>query len=138
MIQGVFIVLLSGIVFGVGWGDPLGASALVVAFALVGTGFAMLIGTLASNADQAGTLGVFLGMLLGFLGGAMVPLELFGGVMRTVAYLTPHAWAIDGLRTLAFGGGGILAIAPQLGVLLLYAALPLLLASWRFRRTLAA
>jgi ABC-2 type transport system permease protein len=138
MIQGVFIVVLSALVFGVSWGDPLAASALVVAFALVGTGFAMLIGTIANNADQAGTLGVFLGMVLGFLGGSMVPLELFGGTMRTVAYLTPHAWAIDGLRKLVFEGGGIVTIAPQIGVLLLYASVPLLLASWRFRRTLAA
>lgn len=138
MIQGVFIVVLSALVFGVGWGDPLGASVLVMSFALVGTAAAMAVGVFASNADQAGTIGVFVGMVMGFLGGAMVPLELFSGPMRTVAYLTPHAWAIDGLRTLVFDRGGLASIAPQLGVLLLYALVPLLLATWRFRRTLAA
>jgi ABC-2 type transport system permease protein len=138
MIQGVFIVLLSALVFGVGWGNPLGASAVVISFALVGTAAAMAVGVFANNADQAGTIGVFVGMIMGFLGGAMVPLELFSGPMRTVAYFTPHAWAIDGLRTLVFEGGGPASVAPQVGMLLLFALVPLVLAAWRFRRTLAA
>lgn len=138
MIQGVFIVALSAAVFGVGWGNPLGASAVVVAFALVGTAAAMAVGVFADNADQAGTIGVFVGMIMGFLGGAMVPLELFSGPMRTVAFFTPHAWAIDGLRTLVFDGGGPASVVPQVGMLLLFALVPLVLAVWRFRRTLAA
>jgi len=69
MVQGVFIVLLSALVFGVDWGDPLAAGVLVVAFALVGTGAAMVVGAFSNNVDQAGTAGVFLGMLLGALGG---------------------------------------------------------------------
>jgi ABC-2 type transport system permease protein len=137
MVQGVFIVLLSALVFGVSWGDPLGASLLVIAFALTGTGFAMLIGTFATNADQAGTFGVFGGMLLGFLGGAMVPLEVFGEPLRTIAQFTPHAWAIQGLRALAFDGAGPAGIAPQLAVLLAFGLVPLAIATWRFRRMLA-
>jgi ABC-2 type transport system permease protein len=138
MVQGVFIVALSALAFGVGWGDPVGASLLVVMFALVGTGVAMLIGTVASNADQAGTVGVFAGMALGFLGGAMVPLELFSGTMRTVAFLTPQAWAIQGFRKLAFQGAGPAGIGTELGVLLLFAAVPLAIAALRLRRSLAA
>jgi ABC-2 type transport system permease protein len=137
MVQGVFIVLLSALVFGVSWGDPLGASLLVVAFALTGTGFAMLIGTFATNADQAGTVGVFGGMLLGFLGGAMVPLEVFGEPLRTIAQFTPHAWAIQGLRALAFEGAGPAAIAREVAVLLAFGLVPLAVATWRFRRMLA-
>lgn len=137
MVQGVFIVLLSALVFGVGWGDPVGASLLVIAFALTGTGFAMLIGTFATNADQAGTVGVFGGMLLGFLGGAMVPLEVFGEPLRTIAQFTPHAWAIQGLRALAFEGAGPAGIAVQLTVLLAFGLVPLAVATWRFRRMLA-
>ena len=37
----------------------------------------MTVGVFARNADQASALGVLLGMVLGALGGAMVPLELF-------------------------------------------------------------
>ncbi len=137
MVQGVFIVLVSALVFGVSWGNPLGATLLVVAFALVGTGAAMLIGSFATNADQAGTVGVFAGMLLGFLGGAMVPIELFGEPLRSLAHLTPHAWAIDGFRSLVFHGAGPLELTPVLGALLVFALVPLIVAVMRFRRTLA-
>ena len=62
----------------------------------------MIVGVFAGNADQASALGVFLGLVLGALGGAMVPIELFGEPMSTLALLTPHAWAIDALRDLVY------------------------------------
>ena len=102
MMQGLFIVLVSSLVFGVSWGDPAGAAVVIVLFALVGTGAAMTVGVFARNADQASALGVVLGMVLGALGGAMVPLELFGEPMSSLAQLTPHAWAIDAFRDLVF------------------------------------
>ena len=113
MIQGLFIVLLTAFVFGVAWGDPVAASLVVVLFALVGTGAALVVGVFSNNADQAGTLGVFLGMALGALGGAMVPLEIFGEPMRSIAMLTPHAWAMQGLREVALHGGGVADILPS-------------------------
>lgn len=136
MIQGVFIVLVSSVLFNVAWGDLAGATALVTAFALVGTGAAMEVGVFGSNPDQAGTLGVFAGMALGALGGAMVPLELFGEPMATLARLTPHAWAIDGFRDLAFRGAGLIGILTQLGVLLGFAAVLVGLGTWGLRRAI--
>jgi ABC-2 type transport system permease protein len=124
MIQGVFIVLVSSALFNVAWGD------------LVGTGAAMVVGVFGSNPDQAGTLGVFAGMALGALGGAMVPLELFGEPMATLARLTPHAWAIDGFRDLAFRGAGLTGILTQLGVLLGFAAVLVGLGTWGLRRAI--
>ncbi|MEI8332762.1 MAG: ABC transporter permease [Chloroflexota bacterium] len=136
MIQGLFIVLLSAFVFGVDWGDPLGASALIVTFALVGTGAAMVVGAFSHNPDQAGTVGVFAGMLLGALGGAMIPIEIFGEPMRTIAQVTPHYWAIAGFRGLVFDRATIVAIAPQIGVLGAMALALLAVATWRLRRQL--
>jgi len=137
MVQGVFIVLVSALLFGVSWGDPIGATLLVVSFALVGTGVAMLIGSFAHNVDQAGTFGVFAGMLLGFLGGAMIPIEVFGEPLRSIAHFTPHAWAIDGFRSLVFDGADPVELAPILAVLLAFALVPLAIAVLRLRRTLA-
>lgn len=136
MIQGVFIIVFSAVAFGVNWGDPLAAGLLVVAFALVGTGVAMVIGVFANDPDQAGSLGVFAGMLLGALGGAMVPIELFGDQLRALAHLTPHAWAIDGFRTLIFRDGTTVDVLPQLAVLAAMAALFIAIGSWGLRRAL--
>jgi ABC-2 type transport system permease protein len=137
MVQGLFIVLLSALVFGVPWGDPLAAALVIVPFALVGTGAAMVVGVFANDADQAGALGVMAGMLLGALGGAMVPLEIFPEPMHTIAYATPHAWAVQGLRAVGIRGAGVTDIVLEIAVLGLFAVGLIALGSWRFRRVLS-
>ncbi|HEY6057572.1 MAG TPA: ABC transporter permease, partial [Candidatus Limnocylindrales bacterium] len=111
-------------------------TALIVVFGLVGTGVAMLVGSVANDADQATTLGVGVSMLLGAFGGAMVPPEVFPDIMRTISHVTPHAWAIDAFREVALRQAGIGAILPQLGVLVAMAAALLALATVRFRKAL--
>jgi len=137
MLQGLFIVFLSAFAFSVPWGDPLAAGALVVTFALIGTGAAMVVGVFANDADQAGALGIMAGMILGALGGAMVPLEIFPEPVHTIAFLTPHAWAIQGLRSIGLRGGGLADILPELAVLGLFALGLVALGTWRFRRVLS-
>ena len=90
------------VLFGVRWGDLLGASMVIVVFALVGTGAAMVVGVFARNPDQAGSIGIVFGMILGALGGAMVPGELFDEPISTISMFTPHYWAIDAFRDLVF------------------------------------
>ena len=136
MLQGLFIIMLSAVLFGVSWGDPLAAGAIVVVFALVGTGAAMVVGVFSNNPDQAGALGVMAGMLLGALGGAMVPLEIFPEPAHTLAYLTPQAWAIQGLREVALRGGTVVDVLQELGVLVLYGVALMAIGIWQFRRIL--
>lgn len=136
MVQGVFIVVASSLLFGVLWGDLLGATLVIVMFALIGTGAALLIGVFARNADQAGAIGVVVGLILGAIGGAMVPTELFDEPMTTLSRLTPHAWAIDALRDLAFRGAGIVEILAQLSVLAGMALVLVVLGTWGLRRSL--
>jgi linearmycin/streptolysin S transport system permease protein len=134
LFQGAFIVLASALLFNVEWADPVATAAIVIVFAFVAAGAAMLIGTLARNASQAGALGPALGLTLGLLGGTMVPPEVFPETMRTLAHVTPHAWAMDAFRALLLRGAGLVDIVPDLAVLALFAAVLLGLAGLRFRR----
>jgi ABC-2 type transport system permease protein len=136
MMQGLFIVLVSSLVFGVSWGDTAGAATVIVLFALVGTGAALTVGVFARNADQASALGVVLGMVLGALGGAMVPLEFFDEPISSLARLTPHAWAIDAFRDLVYANAGIIEILRQLAVLVVYAGTLVVVGTWGLRRSL--
>ena len=133
LVQGLYIMIGSLIIFSVNWGDPLGAAAVLVLFAAVGAGAAMLIGTVFRNAEQAGGVGVMLGLGLAALGGCMLPIQLFSPTLRQIAHVTPHAWAIDAFAKLVQDGGGLVDILPELGVLAAYAAVLLLIASWRLR-----
>jgi ABC-2 type transport system permease protein len=133
MVQGVFIILAAAFIFGVKWGDPLGAAALITSFALVSTGAALLFGAILSNEQQAGAL-TPVGLALAALGGCMVPLEVFSPTMQTIAYVTPHAWAVEGFTELIRRDAGLIDVLPQVGVLLLFAAALLALATTRLRK----
>ena len=135
MIQGVFIILAASLLFGVKWGDPLGASVLLTAFALVSTGAAVLFGAVLSNEQQAGAL-TPLSLGLAALGGCMVPLEVFSPTMQTIAHVTPHAWAVEGFTKLIRTDAGLSDIALQIAVLIGFAVVLLGLASWRLSRSI--
>lgn len=135
MIQGVFIILAASLLFGVRWGDPLGASVLLTAFALVSTGAALLFGAMLSNEQQAGAL-TPLSLGLAALGGCMVPLEVFSPTMQTIAHATPHAWAVEGFTKLIRTDAGLTDIALQIAVLIGFAVVLLGLASWRLHRSI--
>jgi ABC-2 type transport system permease protein len=137
LFEGGFIVLVSAVLFGVDWADPAATTAIIVVFAFVSAGAAMLIGMLARNASQAGALGPALGMGMGLLGGTMVPPEVFPEVMRTLSHVTPHAWAMDAFRALSFEGAGLVEVLPELAVLATFAAVLLAVAGLRFRKLLS-
>jgi ABC-2 type transport system permease protein len=133
LVQGLYSVVLTLIIFGVNWGDPLASVLLLVAFAAVGAGAGVLMGSVFSNDQQAGGVGVVLSLGLAALGGCMLPIELFSPTMQTVAHFTPHAWALDGYAELVRRAGGTGDILLELGVLAGYAAVLFALAAWRLR-----
>ena len=136
MLQGIFIVIAAGVLFGVEWGDPLAAILVITAFALTGTGAGMLLGSIFSSEQQAGGFAIFGALMLAALGGSMVPLEIFPDTMVTVAHFTPHAWGNDAFATLIRHGGGVADIATELAVLTAYGLVLVALSSIVFRRRL--
>lgn len=138
LLQSGFILLIGRFVFGVSWGNPLAAGALVVAWAMVGTGAGMLSGTLFRTPEQASAIGPFIGIALGMLGGCMWPLAVVTPVMQKVGHLAPQAWAVDAWTTLLSRGGGLSDIVGQLAVLAGVAITLLALASFRFHRRLVS
>ena len=133
LLQGLYIIALTLIIFSVNWGDPIGAALILVALSAVGAGAGMLLGATFSNDQQASAVSPMIGIGLAALGGCMFPLELFSPTMQKVAHITPHAWALDGYAELVRRGGGPLDILPELWVLTLFAVVLLVLAGWRLR-----
>jgi ABC-2 type transport system permease protein len=133
LVQGIYSILATFLIFRVTWGDPLGALLVLVAFSAVGAGAGMLMGAVFSNDAQASGIGVVLSLGLAALGGCMLPVELFSPTMQKVAHITPHAWALDGFAELVRRDGTVVDILPELGVLAVYATVLLLLAAWRLR-----
>ena len=135
LFEGLFIVVLGRLVFDVDWGNGLAAAVLVLVFALVSTGAALLMGTLARTEDQAGSMGPAIGIALGMLGGCMWPLFIVPPIMQTIGHGTPHAWAMDGFIVLIAKRGGLTDIAGNVLALGVFAAILLTIGAWGVRRT---
>jgi ABC-2 type transport system permease protein len=136
MLQAVFIVGLSTLVFGVRWGDPLAAGILIGLFGIAAAGLALLVGAIARDPDQASSMGVFAGLALGALGGCMIPYQYMPEAMQTFARLLPHSWAVLGLQSLIRDGGGLASVLPNVAVLAVWAVGSMVLAAWRFRKAI--
>ncbi len=66
----------------------------------------------------------------------MAPLEVFPDTARTIAHVTPHAWANDAFSKLLRHGGDVVTVLPQIAVLLGFATAAIALAVWQLRRVL--
>jgi len=136
LIQGVFIMMGTWLIFGVDWGDPILATLILLLFSLVGSGAAMLMGALFSNDEQAGGMGVLFGLGLAALGGCMVPLQVFELIapgLYKVAHITPHAWGLEAFDSIVLSNGTFADIAVFLAILAGYALVFYTLAIWRLR-----
>jgi ABC-2 type transport system permease protein len=135
--QGAYIMLATSVLFRVSWGNLWLSLLLLATFSAVAAGAAMLIGSLIDNDGAAGGIGVGLGLVLAALGGCMLPLELFPATLRTIAHITPHAWAYDAFAKIQRHDAGLVDILPQLGVLAAMAAVLLVAGTWTLRRSMA-
>ena len=136
LVQSLLIVAVGGLVFGVSWGDPLAAAALVVVFALVATACGLLVGALARDPDQAASVLTPVAIALGMLGGCMWPLEIVPPFMRAVGHVTPQAWAMDAWIDVVFRDAGLADIAGPLAVLAGFAVVLGTLGTRLLRRSL--
>jgi ABC-2 type transport system permease protein len=134
VVQGLVIMLGSALLFGVTWGQPLGAGLLMLVFAVVAGAAGLLLGAAAGTPQQAISVGLLAGIGLSALGGSMMPLEFFSPTMLKVAHLTPHAWAADGFASLVRHDGTLVDVLPELGVLLVFATVLFALGAWVLRR----
>lgn len=134
--QGAYIMMATILLFGVNWGDIWLALVVLTAFSTVAAGAAMLLGSVLDNDGAASGAGVGLGLVLAALGGCMLPLELFPDTLRTVAHVTPHAWAYEALGEIQRHDAGLADIATQLVVLAAMAAALLALGTWALRRSM--
>ncbi len=136
MVQGLYLILGTAFLFDVDWGNWPASLLVLITFAAVSSAAAMIIGSMMDNDGAATGVGVGVGLIIAALGGCMVPLDFFPDTMRTVAHITPHAWAYDAFAEIQRHDGHIRDVLPQLGVLSAMAVALLALGTWSLRRSL--
>lgn len=134
--QALYIIVASLVLFQVDWGDPLATGVVVLLFSAVAAAAGLLIGATLRNDSQASGLALGLGLGAAALGGCMVPLEIYPDTMRTVARITPHAWANEAMAEIVRRDGTLIDVLPQVGVLAAMAVVVLAIGSYSLQRTL--
>jgi ABC-2 type transport system permease protein len=128
----------ASLIFDMPLGKNILALALVtIAMGLAATGLGMLVAAISKTDRQADTTGTLLGFILAGLGGCfsfgVVPIYKGGGIMETISKFIPHSHALLSYDALMIRGQGMAAVLPEIGILLGFALLFLLVATWRFR-----
>jgi ABC-2 type transport system permease protein len=66
------------------------------------------------------------------LGGCLFSPDFFPPFLRTISYFIPHTWAMTAYQDLLVRGQGLVQVLPEIGVLLLFAAVFFGIGVWRF------
>jgi ABC-2 type transport system permease protein len=112
--------------------------AVSSAVSLAAVSWALLIASIAKTSEQATIVGGVGNILMGAVGGIMVPKFIMPASMQKIAALSPMAWGLEGFHTVMLRQGGFSDILPSLMQLLVFAAAALLAAIWLNHRALAA
>jgi ABC-type multidrug transport system permease subunit len=130
----LYFVLIGAFLFGLDWGDNLGALLMVLfAYAVGVSGLGLLLGTLGRSPEQASGLGVLSALLMAALGGAWWPIEIVPQFMKYIAFIFPTGWAMDGILRAMTMGNTAASLAPHASVLLLFGVVSLAIASRTFK-----
>ena len=118
--QVVVLVIISGLLFGVDWGDPLPVAAVTVALVVLASSFGIFITSFLRDTRQGGIIygGVMtvmgmLGMITVFTG--TVPTA--SNATNTVSLIVPQGWAVRAWRLL-LDGAGFGEVLPTVAVML--------------------
>ena len=133
LFQGLVILLVGAVLFHVNWGDPLAVGVLVVVWSVICGGASMILGTYLQSPELAISTGPIIGIVLGMLGGCMFPLDGAPAFLRVVSRIVPHGWATDAFTRVSGHGASIGAVAGDVAVLCVFAALFMLAGMRRLR-----
>jgi len=94
---GVFLVPLFDATPALAINGSFGAVVLIsTALSIAAIGISTLIAVTASSSEQATTIGGIFNILLGAIGGVMVPKFIMPESMQTIAEYSPMGWGLDG------------------------------------------
>lgn len=116
-------------------GSAAGLWLIASALSVAAIGFGLLIAAFARTAVQATTLGGVANLVLGAIGGVMVPKLVMPPAMQAASALSPMSWALEGCWDILLRGGGVAEVLPEAGALAGFALVTFLLATWLFPKT---
>jgi len=140
-IQMVSVLAVSVYVLPLLGGDPLGLGDSPLALVLMGAsaslaaiGFGIAVAMYARTTEQAAGFSSATVMIMGALGGILVPKAVMLPIMQDLAVLSPLSWGLDGFLDVFVRGGGVPDVLPEALALLAFSAFCHAIAIRRYHR----
>ena len=131
LLVGVFLVPLLG-------GDKLDINVdflalfvISMAISFGAIGFAIFISTMMKSTEQASTVGALSSIIMGAVGGIMVPKLVMPPMMQDMAMLSPMSWGLEGMLDVFVRNLGVEAVLLESTVLVVFGIISLSLAYGR-------
>lgn len=118
-------------------GSALGLWLIGSALSVAAIGFGLLVAVLARSAVQATTFGGVANLVLGAIGGVMVPKLVMPPAMQAASMVSPMAWALEGCWDILLRGGGLRDVLPEAAALAGFGLVAYLIAVASFPKTQA-
>jgi ABC-2 type transport system permease protein len=122
---GVYIVPLLG-------GDRLDIDIDLLALFIVSIsisfgaiGFALLLATLMNSVEQASTIGALSSVIMGAVGGIMIPKMVMPPFMQSMTMLSPMSWGLDGMLDVFVRDLGVKDVLGETSVLIVFGIISL-------------
>ncbi|TVR22853.1 MAG: ABC transporter permease [Ilumatobacter sp.] len=110
--------LVTAVVFGADWGEPLPVAVVIIATVLAVAGISTLVTGLARTEAQADGASSVLAFGFALIGGGFLSPGDLPDLLARVALITPNRWALDAFAELGAGASGVSAVATPVAVLL--------------------
>lgn len=95
-------------------GDSYGGLLLITtAVSFCAISFALLVASVAKTTEHATTIGGVFNIILGALGGIMVPKFVMPDFMQTLSVLSPMSWGLDGFLDIFLRNGNIVDVMKE-------------------------
>ncbi|HXY86891.1 MAG TPA: ABC transporter permease [Candidatus Acidoferrales bacterium] len=135
MIQAALILIVAAVVFKITVvGNILLAFAAIALLAVVSVSLGVLLSSIARRETQAVQLIPFIILPVLLLSGIFLPVEGLPSWMRPAAYLLPTTYTADAVRSVLLKGWGLDKISIDIGVLLVFIVVFLVLAMLTLKR----
>ena len=108
---------------------------MAVSVGIAAVSYALLIANLVTTTEQATIVTGASNLLLGALGGVMVPRNVMPSGLQTLSNASPMAWGLEGFLDVLLRDGTVRTVAPKALLLLLFALAALVVAGLRLQRT---
>jgi ABC-2 type transport system permease protein len=137
----VVSLLQMAILFGIGVaafgmevrGSPVALVVLTMAVSFCAVALGLFIASFGGSQKQVGSVGSITLLVMGLVGGAMVPRLIMPAGVKAIGLATPHAWALDGYyQVLMRDGAGLGDISRSVIVVLAFGVGFAAVGAWRF------